>query len=264
MTDTELAPLNEALAAAQGEFPTIPRDRTVTVETRTGGSYRFSYAPLDTILNTCRPVLAKHGLAVTQLLEQPNGGRPSIRTELRHKEGGVIGASFPLPNIPENPQQLGSLLTYLRRYAIVALLGIATEEDDDGGQAAEAPKRQTELRQKIVVGPEYGTAEPPQDVIRTEDPIGSSLEPSDSPFVPPPIREGAGERGAMLLTDPQRKKIFALANKLDKTGKPEYSMDAFKLSLGANYGTETIAELTRVQASAVIDWLMGEEAKLEL
>jgi ERF superfamily len=125
--------LNAALAKAQGEFPSIPKDRTVST-----GSYTFSYAPLDTILGVCRPILTKHGLAITQLLEQNGSGRPSIRTELRHSGGGMVGASFPLPQVPDSPQKLGSLLTYLRRYAIVALLGIATEDDDDGQQAERA------------------------------------------------------------------------------------------------------------------------------
>src|SRR5262249_43502692 len=128
--------LNAALAAAQGEFPPIPKQKTVTVETRAGRTYAFSYATLDAILAACRPALAKHGLALVQLLE--NDGRPALRPELRHKDGGVVGSSFPLQQVPESPQQLGSLITYLRRYMITALLGIAAEEDDDGEQAAVA------------------------------------------------------------------------------------------------------------------------------
>ena len=164
---TELAgPLNTALAAAQGEFPPIPRDKTVTVKTKTGGSYTFSYAPLETILAACRPVLAAHGLALIQLLEE-NGHGPAIRTELRHKDGGVLGASFPLPGTPNTPQELGSLLTYLRRYAIVALLGIATEEDDDGQQAADTPMRKPANReQKIVSVPTSTRSKPTTNVTR--------------------------------------------------------------------------------------------------
>jgi len=140
MTDEQVAALNAALAMAQGEFPPIPRDKTVTVKTRSGDRYTFSYAPLDSILGACRPVLAKHGLAVTQQLEQ-HDGVPAIRTELRHAAGGVIGSSFPLSHTPESPQQLGSLLTYLRRYAIVALLGVAAEEDDDARSVESAKKK---------------------------------------------------------------------------------------------------------------------------
>jgi hypothetical protein len=127
------AALNTALAAAQGEFQPIVKDKTVDT-----GSYSYSYASLDKILAACRPALTKHGLAIVQQLE--HNGQPALRTELRHKDGGVVSSSFPLPRMPESIQQLGSLLTYLRRYTITALLGIAAEEDDDGRQAAEPPK----------------------------------------------------------------------------------------------------------------------------
>ena len=126
-----IAALNEALAKAQGEFDDIKRERTVEVQTKTGGKYTFSYAPLDLIMSTVRPTLAKHGLSVVQVLEPG----PSLRTELRHAAGGVIGGSFPF-TAPENAQQLGSLITYLRRYSLVALLGLTTEEDDDGSKAS--------------------------------------------------------------------------------------------------------------------------------
>src|SRR5262245_64892384 len=53
-----------ALAAAQGEFPKLERNRTVQVKTKTGGSYEFSYATLDHIYETFRPILAKHGLSL--------------------------------------------------------------------------------------------------------------------------------------------------------------------------------------------------------
>src|SRR5580765_3693101 len=114
--------LNAALAAAQGEFEPIKKSATANT-----GAYSYSYAPLDVIFAAVRPTLAKHGLAIVQRLEQYSGGPPSIRTELRHADGGVIAATFPLGDAPKNPQQLGSLITYIRRYAIVAMLGIAAE-----------------------------------------------------------------------------------------------------------------------------------------
>src|SRR5262245_18161132 len=126
MTVDVTAALNAALAAAQGEFPPIPRSKKV--ETKT---FSYSYAPLDVILAAVRPILSKHGLALTQPRETSDSGQPALRTELRHAEGGVLGSSWPLTQIPDGPQQLGSLLTYLRRYAVCALLGIAAEDDDD-------------------------------------------------------------------------------------------------------------------------------------
>jgi len=68
-----MSALAKALVAAQAEFPPIERSKDVRVQTKTGGSYSFSYAPLDAILNSVRPVLTKHGLAVSQLLGHIDG-----------------------------------------------------------------------------------------------------------------------------------------------------------------------------------------------
>jgi len=128
--------LAKALAAAQAEFPAIERTRDVRVQTKTGGSYTFSYAPLDVILKTVRPVLSKHGLAISQLLANV-GGTPALKTMLLHEGGELLQDSCPLPtNGSTTAQEFGSLVTYMRRYALVAVLGIATEEDDDGNHAS--------------------------------------------------------------------------------------------------------------------------------
>ena len=122
--------LNAAIAKAQGEFPPIVKDKTAKA-----GTYSYDYADLASILALVRPVLSKHGLALIQRLENPSGGGPSIRTELRHADGGVVAASFPLGEW-STPQQLGSSSTYIRRYALCAMLGIAAEEDDDAQSVA--------------------------------------------------------------------------------------------------------------------------------
>lgn len=123
--------LAAALAKAQAEFPAIPRDRTVEVTTRAGGKYKFAYAPLDTIMEKIRPTLKANGLAFMQSL---NG--ESLTTTLLHTSGEWL-ASDPMPVrvADSGPQAFGSAITYARRYAITAMLGIVTEEDDDGNAA---------------------------------------------------------------------------------------------------------------------------------
>ena len=232
----EVKALNAALAEAQGEFPAIGREKSVTVTTKTGGSYSFAYAPLEVILAAVRPALTGHGLAVVQRLESP-GGVPSLRTELRHAEGAVIAASFPLGEVPASPQALGSLLTYLRRYALVAMLGIATEEDDDGAHAA------GHISQPA--------AEPPADE--------GGYTGEASPFQPPPQLFEGGD--ANLLSEAQRKKIFALRSKLLNAGK--LTEENWSQTLGAEYGTESVRELTKAQASHLIDRMVGIEATIE-
>ena len=125
-----LGPLAEALAKAQAEFPPVTRSKTVTVRTKTGGSYTFSYAPLDAILGAVGPALTKHGLALVQMLD---GG--ALVTLLMHESGASLEGRAPLPPM-DDIQSFGSAITYLRRYAIQALLGIAAEEDDDGNRAS--------------------------------------------------------------------------------------------------------------------------------
>src|SRR5215475_2439529 len=135
----DLPTLNAALAKAQGAFPTIERSRTVTVQTKSGGSFTYSYAPLDAILAAVRPVLAENDLAIAQLLAgAENGAGAALVTQLRHASGELIESAFPF-RPPDDPQALGSLLTYLRRYAITALLGIAADTDDDGAGAKGSP-----------------------------------------------------------------------------------------------------------------------------
>lgn len=128
--------LAAALAKAQAAFPPITRDKTVTVQTRQkpdgsgGGSYTFKYAPLDSILNATRKPLSDNGLAVLQLLDED-----VLVTSLLHSSGAILSGRTPIP-AAEGIQAYGSAITYLRRYAIQALLGIAAEEDDDGNAAA--------------------------------------------------------------------------------------------------------------------------------
>jgi hypothetical protein len=129
-----IAQIAAALAAAQGEFPPIPRDKTVTVKTRTGGSYTFAYAPLDTILGAVRPALAKAGLALTQAVVTDANNTDNLRTILLHASGEFLANDTPIYNGGGDnaSQAYGSGLTYARRYGITALLCIAADEDDDG------------------------------------------------------------------------------------------------------------------------------------
>jgi hypothetical protein len=121
-----------ALAKAQAAFPPIPRDKEVEVKTRTGGTYTFRYAPLDTIFAAVRGPLSANGLAIAQLLDGPD-----LVTMLLHESGEYLEAKTPMPHSEgDTVQQYGSAITYLRRYALQAILGIASEEDDDGNAAA--------------------------------------------------------------------------------------------------------------------------------
>ena len=126
-----------ALVKAQAEFPSITRDRSVKVTAKSGASYTFAYAPLDSIMAKVGPVLAANSLAVTQTFGVAETGGPLLETSLIHADGSSISGSLPLSvQAGATAQEFGSLVTYCRRYAIVAILGLATEEDDDANHAS--------------------------------------------------------------------------------------------------------------------------------
>lgn len=130
MPSNDLGPLATALAKAQSDFATVTRDKTVTVTTKSGGSYKFSYAPLETILAAVRKPLSDNGLVLVQILNEA-----ALETTLLHESGASLSGRIGLPDT-NDIQGFGSAVTYLRRYAIQAMLGIAAEDDDDGNQAA--------------------------------------------------------------------------------------------------------------------------------
>ena len=138
----EMGPLVAALAKAQVQFAPVKRDKTVKVKTKSGQEYSFQYAPLDKILEAVRAPLAANGLAIIQMLDDG-----ALVTSLMHESGAIVSGRVDLPETTDI-QALGSAITYLRRYAIQAVLGIAAEDDDDGNRGAgniSAPVRRAEV-----------------------------------------------------------------------------------------------------------------------
>lgn len=130
------ADLTEALAKVQAAIPAIPKSQTARVETRSGGSYTYTYANLAKITPLVLPLLGANGLAwVTRPTMTPAGF--VLEYELRHTEGGTISGTYPLPDPTRvTPQEIGSAITYARRYTLCSVVGVAPDDDDDDAAAA--------------------------------------------------------------------------------------------------------------------------------
>jgi hypothetical protein len=132
------ATLCAALVAAQGALKPIAKDGK-------NPAFRARYATLDGIMETVRPALAAHGLAVVQGVVYPEtgeGGRLvgiTVETRLVHTSGEWLASMVPVPVAKGDAHGLGSALSYGRRYGLSALLALSTDEDDDGNAAAKAP-----------------------------------------------------------------------------------------------------------------------------
>jgi hypothetical protein len=131
-TSPEIAELAAALAAAQGAITGAKKDSTVTIP----GQTMRRYADLDAVLTACRDPLSKNGLSVIQGPGEIEGGQLRLTTLLLHKSGQWVRNEYAMPCQQVTPQGAGSAITYARRYSLMALIGIAPEDDD--GQAAEA------------------------------------------------------------------------------------------------------------------------------
>ena len=129
--------LAAALVDALAEMPSITKDNTADIPTKTGGKYSYKYADLGSYLEQVRPVLAKHGLAVLQPVSTDNGV-PLVTTIILHNSGQHLSSTLGMKPTNSDAQSVGSAITYARRYALAATLSIATE-DDDGASASRPP-----------------------------------------------------------------------------------------------------------------------------
>jgi len=124
----ELAKLATALNAFQAEVVVVGKDAS-------NPFFKSKYAPLDSIMKAALPVLTKHGLAITQLLDNIDG-QSALTTQLLHVSGESISSTMPLLLAKNDPQGQGSAITYARRYSYAAVLGIVIDDDDDGNRAS--------------------------------------------------------------------------------------------------------------------------------
>lgn len=131
--------LAKAMAKAQGEIENASKNAK-------NPHFRSKYADLAEVLNTVRPVMSANGISISQFpaFEQ---GIASVETIVMHSSGEWMSGVSSAPVSKQDAQGVGSALTYLRRYSLAAIAGIAQEDDDansavGGQQRQQQPQRQ--------------------------------------------------------------------------------------------------------------------------
>jgi hypothetical protein len=132
-----IASLAAALAKAQGEVENASKNAANAAFKRPDGK-ASKYADLAEVINTVRPVFAKHDLAIAQF-PSFEVGIVSVETVITHSSGEWMAGVCSAPVSKQDAQGVGSAITYLRRYSLAAVAGIA-QEDDDGNAASQKPK----------------------------------------------------------------------------------------------------------------------------
>ena len=126
----QTAKLDAALAKAQGEIEPAIKDKV-------NPAFRSKYADLSACWAAARPALSKHGISLTQWPIHSDDGRMHLVTRLAH-DGEWIKCEFSIPVSKPDAHGHGSAITYLKRFALSACLGLVADEDDDGNAASTA------------------------------------------------------------------------------------------------------------------------------
>ena len=139
MTEAKTGGLYDALAQLQARLPVVGKNKTGKVQGKEGKQgYTYDYADLTDVTVALAPLLGKLGLAFTSKPTINAEGQFVLAYKLVHVSGETDEGQYLLPS-PErvSPQQLGSFITYARRYSLCAVTGLAPGGDDDDGQSAQ-------------------------------------------------------------------------------------------------------------------------------
>ncbi len=128
-----IANLAKALSIVQGKLTYAKKDSK-------NPFFKSNYADLESVWDCCRDLLSINGLAISQFpgLYSDLDKSMSLVTILTHESGEWISQEMSVPVSKVDPQGAGSALTYMRRYALAAVVGVVQADDD--GNAASSPK----------------------------------------------------------------------------------------------------------------------------
>lgn len=124
--------LATALSKVQGELTYAKKDSA-------NPFFKSRYADLESVWDACRNLLAKNGLSVIQMPGNYFEGRMWLVTRLCHTSGEWIEQEMSLPVTKPDAQGAGSALTYMRRYALAAFVGVVQADDDANLAVATKP-----------------------------------------------------------------------------------------------------------------------------
>ena len=202
-----------ALAEVQNELPTMPKSSQ---------AYGYKYTDLDTITQTIKPILHNHGIGYIQSVGGLSMDGMTLTTRIFNKAGQYIEDTAALPKIASQKnnaaQTLGMSITYMRRYALCAMLGITSDEDMDANTNGNAGNA--------------NTASKPQGAKPTP--------PKNSAQAKKPAQEAELKGGAS--TEAEKARIKELCEAKYANGKAVFSKEEMRLYCGYRK-TKTAAEL---------------------
>lgn len=207
-----------ALSEAQGRFEAVDKSAA-------NPFFKSSYAPLPDVVKAAAPILSELGLSVWQGPDHDPAG-DLLWTVVLHKSGQYIGSAMRMRPVKNDPQAQGSAITYGRRYAYMAALGLVADEDDDGNTASgrgsvSKPQQRQQPRQapKPPTKATEAASEAPSAPSDTDDDSGPITETTitqikaaykESKVTETRMRELLKEAGATVKPGPVGMSVSAL------------------------------------------------------
>ena len=141
-----------ALAAFKAEAPAIARNRPVDYRTKTGIRVQYDHATLDHVVGQVGPALARFGLSHSWSVDQPEtpDGFVAVTCHLAHAGSVTIRGPYDTSGSKNNIQTIGSTITYLERYTLLAITGLAAGGTDDDGSAGDGPPITAAQKEQLI------------------------------------------------------------------------------------------------------------------
>jgi len=241
--------LAKGLGALQAAVANPVRDRQVEITTKTGHKYRFKYADLASCLDVIRPLLAANGLCILQSCSLIDA-RAVCVTELLHTSGEFWRSELAFAGSGDI-KDLAGTFTYLRRYALCPILGLAPEDEDSverevgdekQAKAAKNPHPAAERatgRQPNQAQPAQGQAQPEKPPAQKPAEKPPEQKPAEKPSGEPkqepkaaasgPASDGGHNRAAAIM-----KKLAALFMQVDGVANEDGSVNHEKTFAAAS------------------------------
>lgn len=153
---TETKDLVAALAKARLEFKSLSKNKNVAYSGR-----KYEYSDLGSVIDSVADALAKYGVIISQQTQDAQGAT-TLHTKLMHSSGQWLEARIRLNPAGKTIQEWGSAMTYARRYTLMALCGIAPDDEDDDGMLASKKEEERVMKGEL---PLVRTVSRPDDYI---------------------------------------------------------------------------------------------------
>jgi hypothetical protein len=239
--------IDKAMAEAQAELTNPIKTRIANVEgtsKKTGKEFKigYAYADIADLLAEVRPVLGGKGIAVFQIPRMTDDLRFLLITTRLSFQGQWIEGDYPVCATGGEHQEMGKAMTYARRHALGAMIGVAPERDDDGVGAA-------------LTGLDHHGA--PRQDRHPNAPREDRREPPRSPSPPPPpprtIAVVAAEAAILMLQTTAACDEWGETNRdmIQALSPPE--ADAIRLFFRRHRKALSVAEELKAQAAGPVD-----------